>query len=69
MDESLLLLTFLSFNLMVSADGNLKLCSEKVNVTQLCKLSLDYFPNKPPVRPVTALGSLIDSLLKQFSCT
>ena len=44
---------------MAYADGNLKLCSEKVNVTQICKLSLDYFPNKPPVRPVI-IRSTID---------
>ena len=54
-----LLLSFLTFNFLVSVSGNLKLCSEKVNVTQLCKLSLDYRPNKPPVRPVI-IRSTID---------
>ena len=55
-----LILLFYAITLFVTINGDLKLCSEKVSVSQLCKTEPDYQPNRPSPPYPLIINSYLD---------
>ena len=55
-----LILLFYAINSFVTINGDLKLCSEKVSISQLCKTEPDYQPNRPSGPYPLIINSYLD---------